>query len=115
MTWTSPEEEEFGRDATRASTIEGEESTAPGGKDDTGPDKPLEDPQREEENGEELPKVPKKNQASLQGKDSTKQPSHAPGGAWLHKVRAFLEEGRATAKRHIKGPERGGETGNKPQ
>ncbi|KAJ1175562.1 hypothetical protein NDU88_000849 [Pleurodeles waltl] len=54
-----------------------------------GPEKPLEDSQREEEIREESPKVPKRNPASLQGKDTAKQPSHVPGGAWLHKEKGY--------------------------
>ncbi|KAJ1099568.1 hypothetical protein NDU88_004668 [Pleurodeles waltl] len=113
MARTSPEERGIGGGAMLAPTIEEEKQAAPGGKDDPGPDKPLEDPQRREENGEESPKVQMRNPASLQGKELAKQPNHAPGGSWLHKIRAFLKEGRATAK--IYNRTRGGETGNKPQ
>ncbi|KAJ1184460.1 hypothetical protein NDU88_001266 [Pleurodeles waltl] len=79
MMRTSSEEKEIGGNLTLASTIEGEKPAAPGGKDNVGPDKPLEDPQRQEENGEESPKVQTWNPASLQGKDFAKQPSHDPG------------------------------------
>ncbi|KAJ1099621.1 hypothetical protein NDU88_004720 [Pleurodeles waltl] len=104
MTWSLPEEKGIGGDATLAPTIEGEKPTAPGGKDDAGPAKPLENPQGQEKNREESPKVQTRNPASLQGKDLMKQPSHAPGGVWLHKVWAFLKEGRASSKRHITEP-----------
>ncbi|KAJ1199369.1 hypothetical protein NDU88_003206 [Pleurodeles waltl] len=109
MMRSSPEEEESGRDAALAATIVREEPEAPKAKDHAGPDKPLEDSQREEENGQESPKVPKRSPASLQGKDPVKQPSHVPGGACLHKARSYLEEGRATAERYITGPEEGQE------
>ncbi|KAJ1117749.1 hypothetical protein NDU88_005946 [Pleurodeles waltl] len=86
MAYTSPEEKRIGRDAALAPTIEDEKQADPGGKDDPGPDKPLEDPHRHEESGEESQKEQTRNPASLQEKDLAWQPSHAPGGVWLHKV-----------------------------
>ncbi|KAJ1081433.1 hypothetical protein NDU88_001615 [Pleurodeles waltl] len=50
-------------------TTAGRKQAYPGGKDNAGPDKPLKDPQRHKENGEELPEEQTSNLASLQGKD----------------------------------------------
>ncbi|KAJ1186102.1 hypothetical protein NDU88_002886 [Pleurodeles waltl] len=85
MERTSPEERGIGRDTSLSPTV-GEEKQA---INDAGPDRPVEDQQRHEENGEESPREQTRNPASRQEKDLAKQPSHVPGGAWLHKVRAY--------------------------
>ncbi|KAJ1083389.1 hypothetical protein NDU88_003548 [Pleurodeles waltl] len=93
MAHTSLEKKEIGRDAALSPTVREEKQADPGGKHNAEADRPLEDQQRRKENGEESPREQTRNPALLQEKDLAKQPSHVPGGLWLHKVQAYREEG----------------------
>ncbi|KAJ1204654.1 hypothetical protein NDU88_000094 [Pleurodeles waltl] len=89
MAHTTPEEKESRRDEARSPTDGIVNKEGQGGERDTGPERHQEDEQGSWENKGESPREQMKNPAPLQAKNTTKQPSHVPGGAWLHKVRAY--------------------------
>ncbi|KAJ1180897.1 hypothetical protein NDU88_006108 [Pleurodeles waltl] len=89
MVRTSPEEKDIGRDTARSPTVGKEKQADPGGKQDAGPDRTLEDQQRNKMNREESPREKTRNPASVQEKDIGSSPA------------TFQEERGSTSSRDI--------------
>ncbi|KAJ1139338.1 hypothetical protein NDU88_005713 [Pleurodeles waltl] len=107
MARTTSEEKEVRRDAEVSPTDGIIAKEAPVGGSDAGPERHREKEQGSKENTEESPQEQTKRSAPPQAKNTAKQPSHVPGGAWLHKVWTYWKEGQAAAKRHSRGPGEG--------
>ncbi|KAJ1177130.1 hypothetical protein NDU88_002392 [Pleurodeles waltl] len=82
---TTPEEKEIERDAAVSPMNWIIEQEDPEGERDAGQERHREAVQGSKEEEEELQRNHVKSPAPPQKKDTAKQPSHVPGGAWLHK------------------------------